>query len=90
MHLGQDAQYEKHQLIFYKILATSLIQVIVIADIVPVIKCMPAYGLCSVTSVRFEPERTGTPFRFFFWRPERRSGPFQVTWRTNCEQSEWT
>jgi len=27
--------------------------------------------------VRFEPERTGTPFLFFFWSPERRSGPFR-------------
>jgi len=26
--------------------------------------------------VRFEPERTGTPFLFFF-SPERRSGPFR-------------
>ena len=30
-----------------------------------------------VGRVRFEPERTGTPFLFFFWSPERRSGPFR-------------
>jgi len=34
-------------------------------------------GLYRQQSVRFEPECTGTPFRFFFWRPERRAGPFQ-------------
>jgi len=27
--------------------------------------------------VRFELERTGTQFLFFFWSPERRSGPFR-------------
>ena len=33
--------------------------------------------LSGTTRVRFEPERTGTPFLFFFWSPERRSGPFR-------------
>ena len=50
MHLGQDAQSEKHQFIFSKILATSLIQIIVIADIVPVSACL--HGLCSVTECK--------------------------------------
>ena len=45
--------------------------------------CIVSSGALNSThsltvSVRFEPERTGTPFRFFFRRPERRSGPFQV------------
>jgi len=31
----------------------------------------------STERVRFEPERTGTPFLFFFWSPERRPGPFR-------------
>ena len=31
----------------------------------------------SGVRVRFEPERTGTPFLFFFWSPEHRSGPFR-------------
>ena len=30
-----------------------------------------------LTRIRLEPERTGTPFLFFFWSPERRSGPFR-------------
>jgi len=31
----------------------------------------------SYVRVRFEPECTWTPFLFYFWSPERRSGPFR-------------
>ena len=31
---------------------------------------------CIVIRVRIGPERTGTAFRFFFLKPERRSGSF--------------
>ena len=37
--------------------------------------CQSRYSHYS--RVRFEPERTGTQFLFFFWSPERRSGPFR-------------
>ena len=33
----------------------------------------------GAASVRMGPERTGTSFRYFFGRPERRSGPFKTT-----------
>jgi hypothetical protein len=38
---------------------------------------IPIWGAASSQPrVRNGPERTGTAFRFFFWRPERRSGSF--------------
>jgi len=39
--------------------------------------CLRQQIASYVGRVRFEPERTGTPFLFFFWSPERRSGPFR-------------
>ena len=33
----------------------------------------------GLSSVQMGPERTGTPFRSFFGRPQRRSSPFKTT-----------
>ena len=50
-----------------------------------------AYRLSLANRVRFESERTGTPFLFFFWSPERRSGPFRhiaATFRFHLNESD--